>query len=109
MYRSIHSDIWLDKKFRKLSANAKLLFVYAFSNPHTNVAGLYFMPVEYILIDVGMPIPDAEFALHELITVGLISRHEEWIFVHGMVKHQTHSPELSWPLRRHLRHASLTN
>lgn len=100
MYRSINGEIWLDSKFRKLSANAKLLFIYTFGSHHTNVAGLYFMPTEYILVDVGMPIPDAEFALQELIDNKLVARDGEWIYVFGMVKHQSHSPKISEAIRK---------
>lgn len=100
MYRIIDGQIWLDEKFRKLSANGKLVFIYLFSSHHTNVAGLYFMPVAYVLADVGMPIPQAEHAIQELIDLHMISRHEDWIFVHGMVKHQSKSPKIQKAIQK---------
>ena len=58
------------------------------------VSGLYWLPTEYILVDVGMPVPDAEGAIQELIGLGMISRHGGWLFVHGMIKYQSSSPKI---------------
>ncbi len=40
-YKHFHCQIWGDKKFKKLSADAKLLFIYLFTNERVTLTGIY--------------------------------------------------------------------
>jgi hypothetical protein len=45
--------VWHDQKFLALSDDAKLLFLYIISSPHSNSIGLYRLPKQYIECDLG--------------------------------------------------------
>jgi hypothetical protein len=44
MYRTIDAALWTDPKVRSLSPDAKLLFVYLITNPHSHLSGMYYLP-----------------------------------------------------------------
>lgn len=43
MYRTIDSALWTDPKVKDLEPDAKLLFLYLITNPHTHVSGIYYI------------------------------------------------------------------
>jgi len=45
-YVSFYTRIWTDKKFRKLSALGKLLFIYLFTNHEIGLTGIYELDIE---------------------------------------------------------------
>jgi hypothetical protein len=47
------SDIWVNQDFRNLREDAKLLFLYLLSSPHSNCAGFYKLPILYCMADLG--------------------------------------------------------
>ncbi len=51
-YVSVATRIWHDEKFRKLPEDARMLFVYLLSSPHSNMCGLYFLPPGYACHDL---------------------------------------------------------
>lgn len=51
-YQKIESKIWHDEKFKKLSDDAKILFLYFLTSPHSNILGAYVLPKEYIIADL---------------------------------------------------------
>ena len=40
-YKHFHCQIWGDKKFKKLSSLAKLVFIYLFTNDRVTLSGIY--------------------------------------------------------------------
>lgn len=52
-YQRIYSQIWYDEKFSALSDDAKLLFVYLLTSPHSNSVGLYVIRMAYIYADLN--------------------------------------------------------
>lgn len=69
-YRQIHTHIWDDPVFEELSPNAKLLFIYGFSNKHRNEAGLYVITLKKMAFETGLSIEQAEAAIKEIIGRG---------------------------------------
>lgn len=54
-YRQIHSRMWSsDQWFAELSADAKLLFIYLFSNERASVSGLYELPIRVMAFETGL-------------------------------------------------------
>jgi hypothetical protein len=75
-YHPISPEIW-DRRFRKLSPNAKVLAFYVFSAPRRSSEGLYRCPIGYMVGDTGLSEDDVVLALTELEAAGYIEWDEE--------------------------------
>ena len=53
--RVISDRIWRDEWLVELEPDAKLLFVYLFSNENTNLAGIYRFNPNLIVSETGLP------------------------------------------------------
>lgn len=53
-YRQIHTKIWGDEWFLNLNSDAKLLFIYLFSNQRSCLAGIYDIPLKVIAFETGL-------------------------------------------------------
>jgi len=53
LYTKIDERLWSDEKYRKLSDDGKLLFVYVLACSHRNMIGLYLLPVQYGSYDLN--------------------------------------------------------
>ncbi len=59
-YSYIHGKVWRDEKFKALSESQQRLFFYLLTSPHSNILGLYVLPIGYIVEDLkpfGKPLP----------------------------------------------------
>lgn len=54
MYRTIDAAFWTDPECRRLSTTARHLFLYLITNPHSHVAGLYYIPRPTIEHETGI-------------------------------------------------------
>ena len=81
--------MWKDIKFKKLSIESKLLFVYLLSCQHRNVLGLYNLPKYYIKADILYPIERVTKGLDELSSNGFIRYDEgsETVLVKNFLKY----------------------
>ena len=50
-YHRLFNDFWFNH--RDLGDQGKLLLLYLFSNRHSNMLGLYHLPLEYVVSDMG--------------------------------------------------------
>jgi len=71
-YQKIHSQIWHDEKFIELSNDGRILFFYILTSPHNNSLGLYILPVQYALADLGWDRKRLDKPFKELIAKGFI-------------------------------------
>jgi hypothetical protein len=71
-YQKIHSQIWQDEKFIKLSEQGKYLFLYVLTSPHNNALGLYVLPRQYICSDLGWTPKQLRKPFEELLRERLI-------------------------------------
>lgn len=53
-YRQIHTRIWKDDWFSELPLDAKILFIYLFSNEQAEVGGVYELPIKYMSFETGV-------------------------------------------------------
>lgn len=53
-FRYIHTRIWKDNWFCDLEQDAKLLFIYLFSNERASVSGIYEIPLKYLVFESGL-------------------------------------------------------
>ena len=89
MFTKIDELMWKDIKFKKLSIESKLLFVYLLSCQHRNVLGLYNLPKYYIQGDILYPIERVTKGLDELSSNGFIRYDEgsETVLVKNFLKY----------------------
>lgn len=72
-YQRVESSIWNKKRFKSVSDDAKILYLYVIINPHGNMTGLYSLPTGYAMEDLGWSDPKRfTKGLKELLEAGLI-------------------------------------
>ena len=86
-YSKISPQFWVGatgKKIRKLGIDAQLVALYLLSSPHSNMLGLYHLPVAYICADTGMTFQGALEGLQSLQKVGFCGYDDEaevvWVY-----------------------------
>ena len=73
-YRKIEQRIWADEKFRRLSHNARYMFLYLLTGPHSTAWGAYVLDDLYISADLSFPPAKIKQYWKELLDEGLILR-----------------------------------
>ena len=73
MFTKIDELVWTDEKFKTLSDDGKLLFLFALSCPHRNILGLYVLPIPYGAYDLGWDVKRFSKGLRELLEKGFIN------------------------------------
>ena len=71
MYRTCDTATWTDPKVKSLPPAGKLLFVYLFTNSHSHVSGIYYLPTITIVHETGLKQKDVDTLLHTLSSAGL--------------------------------------
>lgn len=89
-YRSIDLRTWTDPKFVRLSARAKLVFLYLITNRHSHMCGLYHFIPEVGQIETGIGPTEWGGAMKELVEAGMIEYDNEnmLVYVKKMAQHQ---------------------
>lgn len=89
-YGRVRHTFWSDPDVkRKLSPGQKLLLLYFFSNPHTNLCGIYHLPLEYAALETGLDLEDVRrWTAGELGRFVSYDDDTEEVFVHRLAKHQ---------------------
>jgi hypothetical protein len=102
------AKLWTDEAVRELSADAKLLFIWSWTNPQSNMAGLYQVSVRSMQRALQeKPIADEErviAALDELARkpLALYDYDNEVIWVVNRAKHANRSPKCVTAIQRHV-------
>lgn len=68
-YRRVSNRFWTSPTVRKLSEDARWLFLYLITCPHNNMLGAFLAPAGYIQADIKWPAKRVLAALKELQTV----------------------------------------
>lgn len=77
MFTKLDSLLWTDSKYKTLSDDSRLLFIYVFSCNHRNVLGYYFLPIPYAAFDLGWSSERVSKGLEELSQKGFITYNYE--------------------------------
>lgn len=77
------SNLFHDPKFSSLSDQAKLLFMYLYVNPHSNLAGAFYLPEGYIRNDIDRSVAQLEKPIAELEGKGLVRycKRTSWVWL----------------------------
>ena len=86
--RFINTKIWNDSWVIELDPIEKLLFLYLLTNEHTNIAGIYELPLRLMAFETGI---DKEMILkvfNRFETANKIHYINNWVYIVNFVKHQ---------------------
>ena len=92
-FAKISPKFWIGKTGRqicKLDLNAKFIALYLMTSPHSNMLGIYYLPINYIAHDTCISFEEASKGLAELCELGFCSFDGscEYIWVHNMALYQ---------------------
>jgi hypothetical protein len=90
LYRTIDSELWIDRKVRCLDTETKLLFVYLITNSHTHLSGIYYLPKPFITHETGVALKGLDRGLEALDKADMVKydNDNELVFVINMLKRQ---------------------
>lgn len=83
-YRQIHVSIWKDSWFIDLEPDAKLLFIYLFSNELASLAGIYKIPIKVIAFETGLPLDYVVDCLKEFERAGKVFYQDGIVWIKKM-------------------------
>ena len=87
--RYINTKFWADNFIAELSPIERYLFLYFLTNEHTNIGGVYELPMRNILFETGVEKTVVEEAMHKFSTAGKIYLIDGWVYVKNFAKHQS--------------------
>lgn len=90
-YRTIKPTIWSDPYFEELNSYEKLLYIYLFSNPHINNAGVMKVSHRKIIFETLADSGQFESAIKKFENDKKVMLFGEYIYVCNFIKHQTNT------------------
>lgn len=87
-YGKVQTEFWEHPGVRRLSTEAKLLYVYLLTGPHTNMAGCFKVPKGYVADDLGWVSETVSGGFRELSVEGFVTYDDttRYVLVHGFLK-----------------------
>jgi len=89
--RGFQTELWTDSFIQGLSPEAKLLFIYLWTNKHCNQAGLYEITLKTIAFDTGLPLESLLEILRQLEPKVAWYPEQNIIWVKNFLKRQCKS------------------
>ena len=86
--RMVDGKFWSDNFVRKINALDRYLFLYFLTNTHTNVSGVYELPLDLMSYETGIATGDLGKML--LTLNEKISYIDGWIIIKNFPRHQNH-------------------
>src|SRR5690625_1529766 len=92
-YGKVSPQFWIGetgKKLRAAGPEAQVVALYLMTCPHSNMIGMYYLPVMYMAHETGLGMEGANKGIQRAIEAGFCSYDEasEVVFVHEMAKFQ---------------------
>jgi hypothetical protein len=89
--RIVNTKFWDDSYIVGLKPIEKLVFLYLFTNPLTNISGVYELPLDRVAFDIGISRKKIEPILGKLEENRKIVLSNGWVGVINFIKHQNHA------------------
>ena len=89
--RGFQTELWTDPFIQGLSPEAKLLFIYLWTNKHCNQAGLYEITLKTMAFDTGLPLETFAERLKQLEPKVVWYPEQNLIWVKNFLKRQCKS------------------
>lgn len=92
----IDNSIWSDPDFARLTPDAKLVYLWSFTNPHCGMAGLYKVSDDLIMFETKLPADRLAAALDELNAAAFVFYEDLVVWVRTRVKWlRTKTPQIA--------------
>lgn len=92
--RYINTHFWDDTFIVDLESDEKLLFLYALTNPLTNISGAYEISIRRIIFDTGLE-KDRILSIFEKFTLAnKIIYKDGWLLIANFIKNQSLNPKI---------------
>lgn len=92
-YRIVHTRFWSDNFIANLNALDRYVFLYFLTNEHTNIAGIYELPIKIMEVETGLQEEQLRVILERLKEK--IEYYEGWVWVKNFGKYQnSESPKI---------------
>lgn len=99
MYRIVKTSFWSDNKIRRLTREERSLLLYLFTNQHTHISGIYYLPLPLISHEFNATTEEIKDMLEGLVEKEIIEfdYDEQVVWVRNMLRHQVSniSPNVS--------------
>lgn len=89
--RYINTKFWSDNFISELNPLDRYLFLYFLTNEHTNISGIYELPLKTISFETGIELDMLKKMLKRL--TGKIMYIDGWVCIKNFQKHQSTSSE----------------
>jgi len=86
-YRQVHTKMWTDEWFLELEPEAKLLWIYLFSNKRACLSGLYDIPMRVIMFEAGLPREAIERNLEMFAEAGKAFYEDGWVLIPKLMRY----------------------
>jgi hypothetical protein len=97
--RMINTRFWSDSWIRKLNSLDRYLFLYFLTNEHTNICGVYELPIGTIAYETGMDERDLEKTMIPRLAPKMYYI-DEWVYLRNFEKHQTFNESVKIGMER---------
>lgn len=84
----INTRFWNDGYIAELEPIEKLLFLYFLTNAHSNICGVYELPIRTMVFDTGIPEETVRNVLARFSVDGKVEYIDGWVIVKNFLKHQ---------------------
>lgn len=99
-YRTIRMALWTDPYIESLEPHEKLLYIYLFTNPHTNNLGVMEVSRRRMAFETGLEIKELSATLAKMEKAGKLMVDVETVWLVNFIRHQTStSPKMVQSLR----------
>lgn len=88
----INTKFWSDGFISDLNPLDRYLFLYLITNEHTNICGIYELPLKTIAFETGIT-PDMLTVMFERLS-GKIHYVDGWVFTRNFIRHQRMNPSI---------------
>ena len=86
-YTTVESIIWHDEKFRSLPEDARMLFLYLLTSPHSNMLGIFYLPKLYACSDLQWDPERYQRGIDTLCHTLLIEVDKDIVWVKNYLKY----------------------
>ena len=76
---TVDSDFWVDNYLSDIDPLEKYLYLYFITNPHSNIAGAYQIPLKIISVETGIEKSAVEKMIHRFEITGKLIYKEGWV------------------------------
>ncbi len=92
--RSISTKFWSDSFIVQLEPLERYFFLYLLTNEHTNIGGVYELPLKYVAFETGLDLRVVEKFMERFEKAGKVYYMDGWIGIKNFVKNQSLNPKM---------------